>query len=287
MKVITDERCTGYSHPGHPERPERIAASLQKLRAQKELPITWAAPVRVEDTTILRAHSPEHLTRLTEARDFDVDTPFFPEIGNYARASVGAALEALKSARAGEKVFSLMRPPGHHATRVRAMGFCYLNNIAIACLEALATGCKRIAVFDFDVHHGNGTEAILLNVPGASFFSIHQFPCYPGTGTRNVGENCFNYPVPPQTPRGEYRHVLTSALEHLQNLKPEIVAVSAGFDCYARDPLAQETLEVEDFFWLGGRIRQLGVPVFSLLEGGYSTDLPDLIFAYLKGLEGG
>ena len=87
------------------------------------------------------------------------------------------------------------------------MGFCYLNNVAIAVLEALATGAKRVAVFDFDVHHGNGTEAILLNNPGAAFFSIHQFPCYPGTGTRNVGDNCFNYPVLPQTPRGEYRHV--------------------------------------------------------------------------------
>ncbi len=287
MKVITDERCTGYSHPGHPERPERISSTLQKLRGQKEVGITWADPGPVEDASILRAHTREHLTRLTEARDFDVDTPFFPEIGRYAQASVGAALEALRSARAGEKVLSLMRPPGHHATRTRAMGFCYLNNVAIACLEALATGCNRIAVFDFDVHHGNGTEAILVNTPGASFFSIHQFPCYPGTGTRNVGDNCFNYPVPPLTPRGEYRHILTSALEHLQKLKPELVAVSAGFDCYARDPLAQETLEAEDFNWLGGCIRQIGVPSFSLLEGGYSSELPELILAYLKGLEGG
>ncbi len=287
MKIISDERCTGYSHAGHPERPERVASTVQKLRAQKELAITWAPPAAVEDAALLRAHAPEHLTRLGEACDFDVDTPFSPEIGSFARASVGAALEALKAARAGETVFSLMRPPGHHATRTRAMGFFYLNNIAIACLEALATGCKRIAVFDFDVHHGNGTEAILLNKPGASFFSIHQFPCYPGTGTRNVGDNCFNYPVAPQTPRGDYRHVLTSALEHLESLKPELIAVSAGFDCYARDPLAHEMLETEDFYWLGGCLRRLGVPVFGLLEGGYSNDLPELIFAYLKGIEYG
>ena len=286
MKIITDERCTGYVQPGHPERPERIAATLDKLRAQTQLPIAWTTPGEVKEAALLRAHSPEHLARLTEERDFDTDTPFFPRIGDYARASVGAALEALKLARAGERVFSLMRPPGHHATRTRAMGFCYLNTIAIACLEALATGCQRIAVFDFDVHHGNGTEAILLNKPGAFFFSIHQFPCYPGTGARNVGDNCFNYPVAPQTPRTEYRHVLTSALEHLQDLKPEIVAVSAGFDCYARDPLAQETLEAEDFLWLGSSLRQLNIPMFSLLEGGYSNDLPELILAYLKGIEG-
>jgi acetoin utilization deacetylase AcuC-like enzyme len=284
MKIICDERCTGYAQAGHPERPERITRTLQRLRAQKEIPITWTKPVPADDTSLLRAHTREHLARLGEERDFDADTPYFPDIGKYARASAGAGLEALKAARAGETVFSLMRPPGHHATQTRAMGFCYLSNIATACLEALATGCKRIAVYDFDVHHGNGTEAILLNKAGAYFFSIHQYPCYPGTGTRNVGENCFNYPVAPRTPRSEYRHVLTSALEHLQKVKPEIVAVSAGFDCYARDPLAQETLEAEDFFWLGGCMRKLGVPVFSLLEGGYSDDLPELIFAYLKGL---
>jgi acetoin utilization deacetylase AcuC-like enzyme len=240
----------------------------------------------VDEAALLRAHTGEHLTRLNEPVDFDGDTPYFPNIAERARASVGAALAALKAARAGESVFSLMRPPGHHATRRRAMGFCYLNSIAIAALEALATGTKRVAVFDFDVHHGNGTEAILLNNPGATFFSIHQFPCYPGTGTANVGNNCFNYPVPPQTPRGEYRHIFDSALEHLQSLKPELVAVSAGFDAYARDPLAQETLEAEDFHWLGESLRNLGVPMFSLLEGGYSDDLPKLILAYLKGVEG-
>lgn len=286
MIIITDERCTGYCQPGHPERPERIAATAKKLREQAQLSLTWTEPAAVAEATLLRAHAPEHLKRLEQEPDFDADTPYFEGIGRYARASAGAGLEAMKAARAGHSVFSLMRPPGHHATRTRAMGFCYLNNIAIACLDALATGCKRVAVFDFDVHHGNGTEAILLNRPGAYFFSIHQFPCYPGTGARNVGDNCFNYPVAPRTPREEYRHVLTSALEHLAGLKPELIAVSAGFDCYARDPLAQETLEAEDFYWLGESLRKLGIPLFSLLEGGYSAELPELIFSYLRGVEG-
>jgi acetoin utilization deacetylase AcuC-like enzyme len=286
MKIITDDHCTGYSHPGHPERPERVAASLAKLRDQKELTLSWAAPLPVEDTTLLRAHAPEHLERLQDPQDFDLDTPYFPGIPGYARASVGAGLAALKAARAGETVLSLMRPPGHHSTRTRAMGFCYLSNMAIVVLEALATGSKRVAVFDFDVHHGNGTEAILLNKPGAYFASVHQFPCYPGTGTRNVGNNCFNFPLPPRTARGEYRHTLTDALEHLASLKPDLIGVSAGFDAYARDPLAQETLEAEDFNWIGQSLRKLGIPVFSLLEGGYSSDLPDLILAYLKGIEG-
>jgi acetoin utilization deacetylase AcuC-like enzyme len=207
-------------------------------------------------------------------------------MAGYARASVGAALEAMRCARHGETVFSLMRPPGHHAMRNRIMGFCYLNNIAIAALEALASGVRRVAVFDFDVHHGNGTEDILLNREGAAFFSIHQFPAYPETGRANVGNNCFNYPVPPALPRRQYREVFSSAFDQLKKFKPELVAVSAGFDAYVRDPLAQETLEAEDFYWLGQKIRGLDVPAFSLLEGGYSRDLPELIFSYLKGLKG-
>jgi acetoin utilization deacetylase AcuC-like enzyme len=286
MKIFTDELCASYSHPGHPERPARILDTLAKLRAQTELPITWGAPIAYDDATLLRAHTAEHLARLNEPEDFDADTPYFPGIADRARASVGAALAALAAARAGETVFSLMRPPGHHATRNRAMGFCYLSTAAITVLEALATGASRVAVYDFDVHHGNGTEAILLNRPGATFLSVHQYPCYPGTGGRNAGANCFNYPVPPQTARGDYHLVLASAFEHLQSSAPELVIVSAGFDAYARDPLAQGTLEAEDYYWLGQTLGQLGIPVVSLLEGGYSDDLPELIFAYLKGLAG-
>ncbi len=286
MRIITDAQCATYARSGHPERPERILHTVEKLRAQTELQITWSAPFQCDDAPLLRAHSADHLERLVEPEDFDADTPFFPNIAELARASAGAALGALKAARAGEAVFSLMRPPGHHATRRRAMGFCYLNNVAIAVSEALATGIKRVGVFDFDVHHGNGTEAILMNQPGVLFLSIHQFPCYPGTGARNVGDNCLNFPVPPHTPREDYRHVLSSALERLQAFQPELVAVSAGFDAYAHDPLAQGTLEVEDYHWLGESFRGLGVPVLSLLEGGYSDELPELIFAYLKGIEG-
>jgi acetoin utilization deacetylase AcuC-like enzyme len=286
LKIITDESCIEYSSPGHPERPARVARSLDRLRTQTELPIVWEQPSVVDEPALLRAHSPEHLERLNQPADFDTDTPYYPGIAEYARASAGAALKALQCARNGETVFSLMRPPGHHATRNRAMGFCFLNNVAIAALEALATGTRRVAVYDFDVHHGNGTEDILLNQKGAMFFSIHQYPCYPGTGSRNVGNNCFNYPLHEHTPRGHYREILSSALDELKKFKPELVAVSAGFDAYARDPLAQETLEVEDFYWLGQNFRGLGIPVMSLLEGGYSKDLPELILTYLKGLEG-
>jgi len=286
VTIITDEHCTGYSRAGHPDRPQRIAATVVRLKSQTELPITWLAPTIATDEQILRAHTPEMLARLNVPEDFDADTPYFENISGYARASVAAALDALKLARDGKTVFSLMRPPGHHATRWKQMGFCYLNNMAIAVLEAAANGFKRIAVIDFDVHHGNGTEDILLNRPGTEFFSVHEHPSYPDTGAENRGWNCFNYPVAPDAPRLMYRAKLAQALDDLRSFRPDLVAVSAGFDAYVRDPLADGTLLPEDFHWLGQTLRALSVPMFSLLEGGYSRDLPELILAYLKGVEG-
>ncbi len=286
VTIITDQHCTSYHNPGHPERPSRITLTQEMLRDQTELPLTWAAPTPAQDEAILRAHTPEYIARLRIPRDFDADTAFFPNIESLARNATGAALHALGLARRGEPAFSLMRPPGHHATRNEVMGFCYLNNVAIAALHARATGTQRVAVFDFDVHHGNGTEDILLNQRGTGFFSIHEHPCYPGTGAANVGDNCFNYPIAPHSTRSEYRQRLAGALKDLQSFKPELIAVSAGFDAYTRDPLAHGSLEAEDFHWLGAELRKLDVPMFSLLEGGYSNDLPELILAYLKGVAG-
>jgi acetoin utilization deacetylase AcuC-like enzyme len=286
VTIITDEKCADYSRYGHPERPARITATIERLKNQNEISIEWTAPTKATDQQILRAHSPEILARLKIPQDFDADTPFYENISDYARASVAAALDALKFTFGGKNVFSLMRPPGHHATRDHSMGFCYLNNIAIAVLEAAATGSKRVAIFDFDVHHGNGTEDILLNREGVAFFSIHQFPAYPGTGEKNADKNCFNYPVAPSAPREIYLATLARTLDDLKNFQPELIAVSAGFDAYVRDPLADGTLRAEDFHWLGKKLRALKIPFFSLLEGGYSRDLPELIFAYLKGVEG-
>jgi len=286
MKIIHDPHCIGYSRAGHPERPARVSGTVEWLTNQDELPVEWRMPTTVREEQILRAHSGAMLARLRIPQDFDADTPAYENIGAYARASAAAALDGLQLARDGETVFSLMRPPGHHATRDQPMGFCFLNNIAIAVLEALATGFKRVAVFDFDVHHGNGTEDILLDRDGAAFFSVHQCPAYPGTGAAHRGKNCFNYPVRPSTPREGYRATLAQALQDLNKFEPDLVAVSAGFDAYTRDPLADGTLLAEDFYWLGQKLRALGRPMFSLLEGGYSRDLPELIFGYLKGVEG-
>jgi acetoin utilization deacetylase AcuC-like enzyme len=286
LTIITDPRCTEYSARGHPERPARVSATVDWLKAQDKLALSWSQPPPASEAAILRAHTQGHLEQLVKPFDFDADTPTYPDIAAHARRSAGGALQALAAAKAGQTAFSLLRPPGHHATADRAMGFCYLNSIAIAALEARAGGCRRVAVFDFDVHHGNGTEEILLDKSGLAFISIHQYPAYPGTGRENRGGNCFNFPVAPATPRQQYRAILCKAFDALKNFRPDMIAVSAGFDAYRGDPLADGTLEMEDFRWLGETIRALQIPAFSVLEGGYSVELPELILAYLRGLDG-
>src|SRR5436853_5701288 len=213
-------------------------------------------------------------------RDFDADTPVYPKINEHALRSAGAAIEATRAALRGERAFSLMRPPGHHATRDRAMGFCYFNNIAIATLDALENGANRVAIWDFDAHHGNGTEEIVARNPKIAFASIHQSPAYPGTGLTSF-VNIDNYPVAPSTPRNEHVDVAERALQKLLKFKPDLLLVCAGFDAYSGDPLVQMTLEHEDFARFGQRLSQIGIPVAAILEGGYSDELPELIDAFL------
>ena len=286
MYVIADKRCLDYSAPGHPERPSRVEDTLKRLRLQDELEIEWASPVPVADELLELGHTADYLARLRNpAREFDGDTPAYAGIFDHARRAVGGTIKAQEAALQGRRAFSLLRPPGHHATSDRAMGFCYLSSVGLSALHAAVNLDKRVAVFDFDVHHGNGTESLLLDRRDLAFFSVHQHPCYPGTGATDSGNNCFNYPVPPRTPRNEYRKMLESVLRDLKRWKPDLIAVSAGFDAYVHDPLAQELLEVEDFRWLGEKLADLGVPFYSSLEGGYSSRLPDLIMAWLTGID--
>jgi acetoin utilization deacetylase AcuC-like enzyme len=285
MIIFHDASCLEYSALGHPERPARIESSVALLK-DRHPDWEWRIPEPASEAAVLRAHSREHLERIRNAtRDFDADTPVYLKIYEHALRSAGAAIEVARAALRGERAFSLMRPPGHHATRDQAMGFCYFNNMAIAALDALDNTAKRVAIWDFDAHHGNGTEAIVAHNSQIAFASIHQFPGYPGTGTESFA-NVTDYPLGPGTPRKHHVEVAKRALEKLVAFKPDLLLVSAGFDAYARDPLVQMMLEPEDFSTFGKWLCQLDVPVATILEGGYSDELPKLIDAFLTAWNG-
>ena len=281
MTIIHDGRCAGYGTPGHPERPERVSGTAQHLRrAHPEW--QWQTPSPAGREAILKAHSERHLARLNEAGHFDPDTPFYDGIFEHAAQAAGAAIECARLALRGQRAFSLMRPPGHHATRDQAMGFCYLNSIAISALDALTSGIARVSIWDFDAHHGNGTEEICEGNAQLRYVSAHQHPAYPGTGSHTRG-NIFNFPLPVESSRSHQVAVLRNSWECALEFAPQLILVSAGFDGYVRDPLCSLSLHIEDYRTCGEWMSQSAIPSAAILEGGYSDDLPLLIDAFLSG----
>ena len=283
MLILHDPECSGYEALGHPERPERVTNTAAYLRDTYP-GWSWKSKFdEVPDETLLLAHAPAHLARLEQENDFDAETRYMPGIAKHARRSVAAALAATRYAHdTGNPAFCLMRPPGHHATASQAMGFCYLNQVAIAGLAAMRDfDIRRIAVWDFDAHHCNGTEAILLGREGFLVSSVHQSPGYPGTGLHDLG-NIRNWAVAPDAPREVHMDALRASLDAIVGFRPELVLVSAGFDAYVGDPITEMTLETEDFASLGRWLQHTGLPSAAVLEGGYSADLPELIGEFLS-----
>ena len=284
MIIFHDPRCLEYCKPAHPEAPSRISRTVDLLK-DRHPEWEWRKPEPADPATLLRAHSREHLAKIRETRrDFDADTPAYLDIFEHAARSAGGALEAAREARRGNRTFSLMRPPGHHAMRDRPMGFCYFGNIAVAALDALANGIERVAIWDFDAHHGNGTEDIVVENKWIAFASIHQFPGYPGTGTRSF-DNIYNLHVAPFAPRPDHMGEVRRGLDKLLAFKPSLLLVSAGFDAYANDPITQMTLQPEDFATCGEWLREVNIPTAGILEGGYSDRLPELVDAFLSSWE--
>ncbi|HEY0789927.1 MAG TPA: histone deacetylase [Chthoniobacterales bacterium] len=284
LSLIYDPACAEYAHSYHPETPARVLATAKSLQTRWP-DVSVQRPGLASEVDLLRAHRPGHLARLLTPPDFDGDTPWSPGIGDHARRAAGGALLASREALRGKQAFSLLRPPGHHATADRAMGFCYLNSVAIAALAALVQGCTRVGIWDFDAHHGNGTEAIVQGHSAIRFASVHQYPGYPGTGTRSAG-NAHNWPVPPRTDRGKHAAAVRAALDVLLAFKPDLLLVSAGFDAFVHDPITDMSLELEDFYSFGTWLGQSGVPAAAILEGGYSGELGTLVQAFLEGWEG-
>ncbi|MEY2491959.1 MAG: hypothetical protein QOH24_910 [Verrucomicrobiota bacterium] len=242
-------------------------------------------PAAASREELQRAHSSEYLDRVSQQRsDFDPDCPAYPHIFEHAARSAGSAIQAARAAIAGEPAFSLMRPPGHHALREQPMGFCYFANIALAAFDAVERGVERVAIWDFDAHHGNGTEALVANNDKIAFASIHQYPGWPGTGIKSFG-NIHNFPVAPCSSRSIHVREVERALDKLLQFQPQLLLVSAGFDAYANDPITEMTLEREDFATFGQWLGSTDIPAAAILEGGYSNDLPELIDSFLAAWE--
>jgi acetoin utilization deacetylase AcuC-like enzyme len=265
----------------HPEAPERIAVLH---RAFPEWIETTPAPV----TAVTACHDPRyvaHVRAIAEATWLDGDTPASETTYEAAVLSAGAAIRAVEV-----EGFSLARPPGHHAVPGRAMGFCIFNNAAIAARHAQAElGLERVAILDWDVHHGNGTQDIFWHDETVLYVSLHQWPFYPGTGSPlEQTDTVVNVPMSAGSGDDEYLqafdHTVAPALERFS---PELVVVSAGFDAHERDPLAGMRVTAEGFRELARRTRAMAPRLAAVLEGGYNLEtLPGLVGAALSGFGG-
>lgn len=276
---------------GHPERPERLQAIVDRLRARPIAGTRLVAPSPAPLDALLRVHTPAHVERLVAARgkrvSFDPDTHASPASVDAALLAAGAAVQAVDAVldRRASNAFALVRPPGHHAEPGRIMGFCLLGNVAIAAEHALARPeVERVLVVDWDVHHGNGTQAAFYGRRDVLFVSAHQYPFYPGTGAlhevgRDEGEGyTLNLPMPAGCTDGDYRRLLADVVvPAADRFRPDLVLVSAGFDAHREDPLGGMRLTEEGFADLCAVMKGIadahaGGRLVLVLEGGYDLE---------------
>ncbi len=274
--------------PGHPECPERLAAIQDYLLAKGFLDLMppYTAP-EITDEQLLRAHTAHHLANIRDwapasgYHQIDPDTLMNPHTFTAARHAAGAATLAADLVMKGEtqRAFCAVRPPGHHAERDAAMGFCVYNNAAIAVRQAQRVhGAKRVALIDFDVHHGNGSEDILAGDDEVLMVSTFQHPLYPYLGDEPKGTNMVNVPLPPRTGGDLMRSVVTERwLPALDAFQPELLVISAGFDAHREDDMANLGWVDADYAWVTARLvevaeRHASGRIVSTLEGGYALD---------------
>jgi acetoin utilization deacetylase AcuC-like enzyme len=287
VQLFTHAVCLQHDPgPGHPESPARLRAVLQALDQDRFAALDRVEAPRATREQLLRVHTAEHVDRIlgihpeSDTVRLDEDTLMSPASAEAGLRAAGALVAAVDAVMRGTatRAFCAVRPPGHHATPDTAMGFCLFNNVAVAAAHAVAAhGLKRVAIADFDVHHGNGTQDIFQREPRVLFISSHQSPLYPGTGRaeeHGVG-NIVNAPLSSGEGSYEFRALWNDALlPRLHAFKPQLVLVSAGFDAHNNDPLANLCLQAEDYAWITERLVELarahaGGRLVSTLEGGY------------------
>lgn len=292
LGLVLDEIFMTHPVPaGHPERPDRIRVLLD-LQTLNDPRVMRVPPVEAEDAHLLAVHTAEHVARIreTEGRDYtmlDPDTHAGRETSRVARTAAGSAVRLVELIARGEIQIGFLaaRPPGHHAETHRAMGFCFFNTVAVAAQYARSSGlAERVAIVDFDVHHGNGTQEIFWRRPDVFFVSLHQYPFYPGTGSaeeRGEGPGAgttLNLPLPAGTGDDTYRRLFEDrVIPALEAFRPELLLISAGFDAHADDPLGGMRLSAAAFREMTRRLLGLaektcgGRAVF-VLEGGYDLE---------------
>jgi acetoin utilization deacetylase AcuC-like enzyme len=317
--LFFDDRFLGHDPgPGHPESPARLHAVVTALRDAPTAGTRWAAPRVATDAEMSHIHEPAYLSRMTHlaaqlrevpADDvggfppsgpllpLDADTLMSPGSWQAARLAAGASIQAVEEVWSGRarNAFVLCRPPGHHAELSRAMGFCLLNNAAIAADTARRLGAERVAILDWDVHHGNGTQHLFQGRADVLYLSAHQYPFYPGTGAANeigCGEGTgvtVNCPLPPGQSDADYGALFAEVmLPALERFAPELVIVSAGFDAHVRDPLGEMNLTERGFGAMCSTLAELDSSLVLVLEGGYDlAGLASSVQACVRVLAGG
>ena len=285
--LITSESFKNHdTGPGHPEQIARVSVIIENFKKFNNKNILWKKPSIILDDVIKDTHDNNYIDLVKNSfpnkgfSSLDGDTIISPGSKEAIFDAAGSIISAIDGVENKEfkNAFCNVRPPGHHCNQNKAAGFCILNNIAIGAKYLLKKyKYNKIAIIDFDVHHGNGTQDIFYENENVLFISTHQYPYYPGTGSekeKGKFNNIFNIPLPAGTNSEEYLNAFAFALKRLKEFKPEFVLISAGFDSHINDPLAQFKLETEDFYIIKKRILEISKKfcngkVVSILEGGY------------------
>ncbi len=303
MKTAIISSKTSVNHltgDGHPEQPKRVTAITERLKKNKNL--IWDKPISFDENILKKVHGEDYVSMVKKSfpnqglKFLDGDTIISPGSKDATIDAVGSVIKAVDGVEQKKfrNAFCVVRPPGHHAEKNKAMGFCIYNNCAVAAHYLVEKyKYKKIAIFDPDVHHGNGTQDIFYDNKKVLYLSTHQYPFYPGTGSekeKGKYNNIFNVPLPAGTTSEEYMNALDRVLDELVKFKPEFLILSMGFDANIADPLAQFELKSEDFYEITKKTLKAtnkftNGKVISVLEGGYDLNaLADSAFNHVNAL---